>query len=68
MIYVVEMNEWGCGLYSGAGNLLTFVSFCDKNMLVRVICSVGYSPENTVTLSAPNIMFDVLLHSPKLPL
>ena len=23
-IYVVEMNEWG------AGNLLTFVSFCDK--------------------------------------
>ena len=32
MIYVVEMNEWGCGLYGSAGNLLTFVSFCDKNM------------------------------------
>ena len=30
-IYVVEMNEWGCGLYGGAGNLLTFVSLnCDK--------------------------------------
>ena len=47
-IYVVEMNEWGCGLYGGAGNLLTFVSFCDKNTGVRVICGVGYSPENTV--------------------
>ena len=30
-IYVVEMNEWGCRLYGSAGNLLTFVSFCDKN-------------------------------------
>ena len=30
-IYVVEMSEWGCGFYGGAGNLLTFVSFCDKN-------------------------------------
>ena len=40
----------GCRLhvYGGAGNLLTFVSFCDKNTGVRVICSVGYSPENTV--------------------
>ena len=38
MIYVVEMNEWECGLYGSAGNLLTFVSFCDKNMGVRVIC------------------------------
>ena len=38
----------GCGLYGGAGNLLTFVSFCDKNMGVLVICSAGYSPENTV--------------------
>ena len=47
-IYVVELNEWGCKLYSGAGNLLTFVSFCDKNTGVQVICSVGYSPENTV--------------------
>ena len=47
MIYVVEMNEWGCGLYGSAGNLLTFVSFCDKNMGVWVICSTGYSPENT---------------------
>ena len=49
-IYVVEMNEWGCRLYGGAGNLLTFVSFCDKNMGVRVICGAGYSPENTVYL------------------
>ena len=48
MIYVVEMNEWGCGLYSSTGNLLTFVSFCDKNTGVRVICSAGYSPENMV--------------------
>ena len=47
-IYVVEMNEWGCGLYSGAGSLLTFVSFCDKNMGVQAICSAGYSPKNTV--------------------
>ena len=47
-IYVVEMNEWGCGLYGGAGNLLSFVSFCDKNMGVQVICGVGYSPENTI--------------------
>ena len=49
-IYVVEMNEWGCGLYGGAGNLLTFFSFCDKNTGVRVICGagLGYSPENTV--------------------
>ena len=31
MIYVVEMNEWGCGLYGSAGNQLTFASFCDKN-------------------------------------
>ena len=48
MIYVVEMNEWGCGLYGGAGNLLTFVSFCDKNTGVWVICGAGYSPENMV--------------------
>ena len=48
MIYVVEMNEWGYGLYGGAGDLLTFVSFCDKNTGVRVICSAGYSPENMV--------------------
>ena len=38
----------GCELYGGASNLLTFVSFCDKNMGVRVICGAGYSPENTV--------------------
>ena len=38
----------GCGLYGSAGNLLTFVSFCDKNTGVRVICGAGYSPENTV--------------------
>ena len=49
-IYVVEMNEWGCGLYmyGGADNLLTFVSFCDKNTGLWVICGAGYSPENTV--------------------
>ena len=51
-IYVVEMNELGCGLYSGAGNLLTFVSFCDKNTGVLVICNAGYSPENTVLVSS----------------
>ena len=44
------MNEWGCRLYGGAGNLLTFVSFCDKNMGVWVICGAGYSPENTVNI------------------
>ena len=48
MIYVVEMNEWGCRLYCGASNLLTFVSFCDKNTGVRVICGAGYSLENMV--------------------
>ena len=32
----------------GAGNLLTFVSFCDKNKGMQVICSAGYSPENKV--------------------
>ena len=53
-IYVVEMNEWGCGLYGGAGNLLTFVSFCDKNTGVRVICGAGYSPENTVLQGGTN--------------
>ena len=49
MICVVEMNEWGCWLYSGAGNLLTFVSFCDKNTGPQVICGAGFSPEKTVT-------------------
>ena len=39
----------------GVGNLLSFVSFCDKNMGVRVICSVGYSPENTVRFNEANI-------------
>ena len=48
MIYMIEMNEWGCGLYGSVGNLLTFVSFCDKNTGVQVICGAGYSPENTV--------------------
>ena len=47
-IYVVEMNEWGCGLYGGVGNLSTFVSFCDKNTGVWVICGAGYSLENMV--------------------
>ena len=50
--YVVEMNEWGCGLYGGAGNLLTFVSFCDKNTRVWVICGAYYSLENMVILYA----------------
>ena len=50
MIYVVEMNEWGNRFYGGASILLTFVSFCDKNMGVRVICGAGYSLENTVIL------------------
>ena len=40
MIYVVEMDEWGCRLYGSVGNLLTFVSFCDKNMGVQVISAV----------------------------
>ena len=47
---MVEMNEWGCGLYGSVGNLLTFVSFCNKNTGVRVICSAGYSLENTVPI------------------
>ena len=34
----VWVIQW-CGLYSGVGNLLTFVSFCDKNTEVWVICS-----------------------------
>ena len=51
MIYVVEMNEWGCGLYGGAGNLLSLFSSCNKNTRVQFICGVGYSPENTVVLS-----------------
>ena len=41
----------GCGLNGSAGNLLTFVSFCDKNTGMWVICSVGYSLENTVNTS-----------------
>ena len=44
----IVMHEWGYGLYGGAGNLLTFVSFCDKNTGVRVVCGAGCSPENTV--------------------
>ena len=36
------------GYTAVGGNLLTFVSFCDKNTAVRVICSAGYSMENTV--------------------
>ena len=31
------------------GNLLNFVSFCDKNTGVCVICGAGYNPENTIT-------------------
>ena len=45
---MVEMNEWGCELYGGASNLLTFVSFYDKNMGMSVICGAGYSPGNMV--------------------
>ena len=44
----------GCGLCGGAGNLLTFISFCDKNTGVLVICGVGYSPENTVVAKDPD--------------
>ena len=55
MICMVEMNEWGCGLYGRAGNLLTFVSFSDKNMWVT--CGAGYSPENTV-----NIIYSATIH------
>ena len=40
----------GCGLYGSAGNVLTFVSFCDKKTGVRVICGAGYSPENMVII------------------
>ena len=43
------MNEWGCRLCSGTGNLLTFHD--DKNTGVQVICGAGYSPENTVVQS-----------------
>ena len=39
---------YGCRLYASAGNLLTFVSFGEKNMGVRVIC--GYNLENTVPM------------------
>ena len=60
------MNEWGCGLYTGVGNLLTFVSFCDKNTRVRVICGAGYRPENMVSLAILSLSAnDVLLSSPK---
>ena len=45
---MVEMNEWGCELYGSASNLLTFVSFYDKNMGMSVICGAGYSPGNMV--------------------
>ena len=46
---MAELNERGCGFYSGVGNLLTFVSFYDTNMGVQVICGVGYSLENMVS-------------------
>ena len=49
LFYDALTVQWGCGLYGGAGNLLTFVSFYDKNTEMRVICVAGYSPENTVT-------------------
>ena len=50
----------GFGLYRGVGNLLTFVSFCDKNTGVRVICGAGYSPENTVVFFVGSYSFQIL--------
>ena len=52
----------GCGLYGSAvmRNLLTFVSFCDKNTGVGAICSAGYSPENTVILSYFSFNFNIV--------
>ena len=47
--------EWGCKLYGGVGNLLTFVSFCDKTWgcglsAVRVIVrKYGTNPSRVVT-------------------
>ena len=46
--YVVEMNEWGCRLYSSAGNLLTLFLFVIKTWRCGLICGAVYSPENTV--------------------
>ena len=65
-------------LYGGAGNLLTFVYFCDKNMGVWVSCSAGYNLENMVIKNKingliqiqccpfalkPEFFFSELLHS-----
>ena len=55
MIYVKQMNEWECGFYGGVGNLLTLVSFCNKNTGVQVTCGAGYSPENMVVNAVCNL-------------
>ena len=46
-------------LYGGAGNLLTFVYFCDKNMGVWVSCSAGYSLENMVIKNKINGLIQI---------
>ena len=46
-------------LYGGAGNLLTFVSFCDKNMGVWVRCSAGYNLENMVIKNKINGLIQI---------
>ena len=43
-MYMVEMNEYGYGLYGGVANLLTLVSSCDKNTEVQIICGAPNSP------------------------
>ena len=37
---MVEMNEWGCGLHGGAGNLLTFVSFSEKKGVRAILWKI----------------------------
>ena len=44
------MNEWGCGLYGGAGNLLTFVSFCDKNTVITMMRTLMRTLDRTVSI------------------
>ena len=46
----------GVRVYGSTGNLLTFVSLCDKSTgLVQVICGASYRPENTV-IEAPKML------------
>ena len=63
-IYVVEMNEWGCWLYGGVGNLLTFVSFCDKSMGVLFIygIKVPYLPEYNAHFFLTNFASKIEMH------